>query len=184
MVAVPSSSVLSDFVNPRTVACQAPLSMGFSRQPKGRGVGCHFLLLGIFLTQGSNPYPLHCRQILYHGATWEGLRMIMCKQWVSADRLSPISLWVHFRAILSSAWSSWWRTPTGHREGNRSEPFEGRWDQKPIYAISTDAYRVSTRCLIICAVLGIGSVRINMTALAVRSWNCSLVEKTEKHIIL
>ena len=30
------------------------------------GVGCHFLLQGIFLTQRSNPCLLHCRQILYH----------------------------------------------------------------------------------------------------------------------
>ena len=29
------------------------------------GVGCHFLLQGIFPTQGSNPGLLHCRQILY-----------------------------------------------------------------------------------------------------------------------
>ena len=31
---------------------------------KSTGVGCHFLLPGIFLTQGSNPGLLHCRQIL------------------------------------------------------------------------------------------------------------------------
>ena len=36
------------------VACQAPLSMGFSRH----GVGCHFLPQGIFPTQGSNPHLL------------------------------------------------------------------------------------------------------------------------------
>ena len=35
-----------------TVACQAPLSMGFSRQ--GTGVGCHILLQGMFPTEGSN----------------------------------------------------------------------------------------------------------------------------------
>ena len=29
-------------------------------------VGGHFLLQGIFLTQGSNPGLLHCRQVLYH----------------------------------------------------------------------------------------------------------------------
>ena len=29
-------------------------------------MGCHALLQGIFLTQGSNPGLLHCRQILYH----------------------------------------------------------------------------------------------------------------------
>ena len=32
---------------------------------KNTGVSCHSLLQGIFLTQGSNPGPLHCRQILY-----------------------------------------------------------------------------------------------------------------------
>ena len=32
---------------------------------KNTGVGCLFLLQGIFLTQGSNPGFLHCRQILY-----------------------------------------------------------------------------------------------------------------------
>ena len=33
---------------------------------KNTGVCCHFLLQGIFLTQGSNPHLLHCRQILYY----------------------------------------------------------------------------------------------------------------------
>jgi len=28
-------------------------------------VDCHFLLQGLFLTQGSDPRLLHCRQILY-----------------------------------------------------------------------------------------------------------------------
>ena len=32
---------------------------------KNTGVSCHFLLQGIFPTQGSNPGLLHCRQILY-----------------------------------------------------------------------------------------------------------------------
>ena len=37
------------------------------------GVGCHFLLQGTFLTQGSNPHLLcilHCRQILYPLSHW------------------------------------------------------------------------------------------------------------------
>ena len=34
--------------------------------PKNTRVGCHSLLQGIFLTQGSNPSLPHCRQILYH----------------------------------------------------------------------------------------------------------------------
>ena len=32
---------------------------------KSTGVGCHFLLQGIFPTQGSNPGLPHCRQMLY-----------------------------------------------------------------------------------------------------------------------
>ena len=39
------------FATPWTIACQAPLSMGFSRQE----YWSHFLLQGIFLTEGSNP---------------------------------------------------------------------------------------------------------------------------------
>ena len=33
---------------------------------KSIGVGCHRLLQGLFLTQGSNSSLLHCRQIIYH----------------------------------------------------------------------------------------------------------------------
>ena len=33
---------------------------------KSTGVGCHFLLQGIFPTQESNPGLPHCRQTLYH----------------------------------------------------------------------------------------------------------------------
>ena len=33
---------------------------------KNTGVGCHFLLQGIFPTQGLNPGLLRCRQTLYH----------------------------------------------------------------------------------------------------------------------
>ena len=43
---------------------------------KNTGVGCHFLLRRIFLTQGSNPHLLnllHCRWILYHWAMRESL---------------------------------------------------------------------------------------------------------------
>ena len=44
-------------VTPWTIACQAPVSMGFHR--KNTRAGCHFLLQGIFSTQGSNPCLLH-----------------------------------------------------------------------------------------------------------------------------
>ena len=53
----------------RTVARQAPLSMGFSRQEYWSGV--HFLLQGIFPTQGLNLHLWHCRRILGRWATGE-----------------------------------------------------------------------------------------------------------------
>ena len=46
-----------------TAAHQAPLSMEFSR--KNTGMGCHFFLQEIFLTQESSPGLQHCRQTLY-----------------------------------------------------------------------------------------------------------------------
>ena len=54
------------FVTPGNVAHQAPLSMDFPR------AGCHFLLQGNFLTQGSNPCLLgllHCQAGCYRCAT-------------------------------------------------------------------------------------------------------------------
>ena len=49
------------------VSCSPPGSSVHGASPgKNAGVGCHFLLQGIFPTQGSNPGLPHCRQILYH----------------------------------------------------------------------------------------------------------------------
>ena len=41
---------------------------------KNPGVGCHFLLQGMFPNQGLNLGPLHCRQIPYHLSHQEGHR--------------------------------------------------------------------------------------------------------------
>ena len=52
------------FTTPWIVACTKLLCpWDFSR--KSTGVGCHFLLQGIFPNQGSNPGLSHCRQMLY-----------------------------------------------------------------------------------------------------------------------
>ena len=45
---------------------------------KNTGVGCHSLLQGIFLTQGSNPGFLHCRKILYHMSHQGSLEAACC----------------------------------------------------------------------------------------------------------
>ena len=47
-VKVKSLSRVRLFAAPWAVAHQAPPSMGFSRQGKNTGVGCHSLLQGIF----------------------------------------------------------------------------------------------------------------------------------------
>ena len=66
--------------SPWAVSHQLPLSLVFPRQESG--VGCHFLLQGIFPTQGWNPRCpcLLCgRWILYQWATWEALEVTMWK---------------------------------------------------------------------------------------------------------
>ena len=52
------------FATPWTIAYQASLSMGFSRQEYWSELP--FILQEIFLTQGLNPGLLHCKQTLYH----------------------------------------------------------------------------------------------------------------------
>ena len=69
-----SRSVVSDSVTPWTLVLQAPLSMGFSN--KNTGVGCHFLLRGVFPTQGSNPALLSGREVLYHLSHWGSLFVV------------------------------------------------------------------------------------------------------------
>ena len=63
-----SPSVTSNFccheTEPRKL--QTLLTYPWNSLGKDTGMDCHFLLQGIFLTQGSNPGLLHCRQILYH----------------------------------------------------------------------------------------------------------------------
>ena len=52
------------FATPSIVAC-TKLLHPWDFQGKSTGVGCHFLLQGIFPTQGLNPGLSHCRQTLY-----------------------------------------------------------------------------------------------------------------------
>ena len=59
MWSVASNSLKSFGLSPTRLLC----SWDFSG--KNTRVGCHFLLQGIFPTQGSNPHLLHCRRILY-----------------------------------------------------------------------------------------------------------------------
>ena len=62
-----SHSVVSNTVTPWTVACQASLTMRFSS--KKTEVGCHFLLQGIFPTQGLNLHLL-CLLQCHQGSSY------------------------------------------------------------------------------------------------------------------
>ena len=64
-VKVKSFSRVQLFATPWAVACTR-LLRPWDFLGKSTGGGCHFLLQGIFPTQGSNPGLPHCRQTLYH----------------------------------------------------------------------------------------------------------------------
>ena len=59
-----SPSVVSDSLRPHELQ-PARLLCPWDSPGNNTGVGCHFLLQGIFPTQGLNPGLWHCRQILY-----------------------------------------------------------------------------------------------------------------------
>ena len=58
------ASVMCDSLHPYGLY-SATLLSPWDSPGKNTGMGCHALLLGIFLTQGLNPSLLHCRRILY-----------------------------------------------------------------------------------------------------------------------
>ena len=68
-----SCSIMSDSLQPYVLQSVRPLCP-WNSPGKNTGVGSHFLLQGIFPTQGSNPGLLHCREILYclsyQGSPW------------------------------------------------------------------------------------------------------------------
>ena len=68
---------------------------------KNTGMGCHFLLQDIFLTQRSNLSLLHCRQSLYHWAAWEAHDQYLKVKVKSFSRIPSLQL-----HELYSPWNS------------------------------------------------------------------------------
>ena len=91
------------FVTPWTVAHETPLSMGYSS--KNTGVGCHFLLQGIFPTQGSNLTLLHLPhwqadslRLNHSGSVWIKLFKLSNSKPIllNLDAAPPsVALWSH-----------------------------------------------------------------------------------------
>ena len=96
------------FEIPWTVAPQAPLSMGFSR--KNTGMDCHFLLQGIFPTQGSNQCLLHWQTLdcLSHQGS-PGLQAMDRERWADKASLSQPVVFPRIKAPDGSylRWVSW-----------------------------------------------------------------------------
>ena len=73
---------------------------------KNSGVGCHFLLQGVFLMWGSSLGLQHCRQILYHSATILKLNQGCVKKPVSVIHslsLSEFIKWIQMTRCIKSA---------------------------------------------------------------------------------
>ena len=66
------------------------------------GVGCHFLLQGIFSTQGLNPGLLHCRQVVY-GLSYRGSPCGRCRDIIQHFQLQPLWQVQGHHAALSAA---------------------------------------------------------------------------------
>ena len=91
---------------------------------KNAGVGCHYLLQGIFLIQGLNQGLLHCRQIFTIWATREALelwwwRKLLRVLWTpkrsnqSIQRKPTLNIhWKHWCCSWSSnTLATWWEEP-------------------------------------------------------------------------
>ena len=85
----------------RLIGWRPPVNCSWDFPVKNTGVGCHFLLQGIFPTQGLNSHLLHCRRILYHWATRKAQILKHCS--ISSYRYLLLfscsvlsnSLWLH-----------------------------------------------------------------------------------------
>ena len=86
--------------NPWAVACQSPPPVGFPS--KNTGVSCHFLLQGIFPTQGPNPGLQHCSRFFTVKATREAHKI-----WITNENL----LWSTGNSSQGSAVTLWERNP-------------------------------------------------------------------------
>ena len=102
---------------------------GFSG--RNTGVGCYFLLPGVFPIQRLNLHLLHCRQILYHWATWEAHQYFYLKSEFCTFRwffLKSLPWSLHFQTghLVFILYSS---AVPGGSDGKESACSVGDWVQ-------------------------------------------------------
>ena len=100
------------FLTPWTVACR--LLCPWNSSGKSTGMGYHFLLQGIFPTQGSNLGLLHCRQILNHlshqgspsSESWGAIQI--CPPLLFSEGCGTRSSWLwHMYLLCLEKWCLW-----------------------------------------------------------------------------
>ena len=96
-----SRSVMSNSFD--SMDCSPHSSVCGDSPGKNTGVGCHFLLQGISLTQGSNLDLLHCRQILYCLSYQGTLNTNSRCYWIQAST-SCILKPTHFTIFILRTW--------------------------------------------------------------------------------
>ena len=77
-------------------ADQKPVLGPWDFPGKSTGVGCHFLLQGIFPSQGSNPGLPHCRQTLYPLSHQGSPSFSLETTNECTDHITPSSLYYYF----------------------------------------------------------------------------------------
>ena len=81
---------------------------------KNTGVGCHFLLQGIFPTQGSNLGLLDCRQILYR-LRLQGSLCINLHMYISTHLFTSVLMFTSYFGLWHrQAGSLPWKNPASH----------------------------------------------------------------------
>ena len=109
--------VVSDSLQPH----QGPLSMGFPRQ-EPTGVGCHFLLQGIFPTQGSNP----CLLNLPH---WQAGSLSLVPP--GSNIMNMTDKKTTPRLAMETTWEMWWLRKTVWSCSNRVAVIHSTLDIHP-----------------------------------------------------
>ena len=125
LVAIEMSLFLSDLVNSiyESVSCSVTcdplqthglqptrLFCSWNFPSKNTGVGCHFLLQGIFLTQESNPsllHLLHCRLILYQLSHKGSPRILEWVVHLFSSRSSQPRNWTRVSCIAGGLFTNW-----------------------------------------------------------------------------
>ena len=106
-----SRSVVSDFLRPHRLQ-PSRLLCPWDFPGNSTEVDCHFLLKGIFPTQGSKPGLLHCRPTLYHLSFWVASNSFSLPSLSSFGKCN----FLHSKHVYSSTTPSfseilvWWLT--------------------------------------------------------------------------